>query len=422
MLNASKCLFQLSMISTVLGFSISAWAVDLTPDLQLHGYLTAGLTKLSGNQGQAYPTNPDGMTTSTLIKSDSSNKYDALAGIQLNYRLNSHIGMVFQSYLATQGVPQHPSLKEYDFKVNSAYVDYNFNDEWTLRGGRFPFATYLYSDNTKVGEAYPWARLPPEIYAKLGGLFAENGVSVIYKHTFDDEWIMRIRSSFGQEKLSRYDVNRLRQLKISLSNEDLTLHLGTALASVNIDQPVVDNLKRKIDGGLKRLGYSAQEISQYNATLISTLQTRHLRGAFTDAGFIYDDGHWFAAGELSSLRFAGFVNDFNTGYASFGYHFGKWLPYVVYSHFKTLNLDELDVIPAPGNMIYSTTANAEQDTMSLGARYKLRNNVSLKLQADRVSGFGSNYISGLFIPPLNATSPSQLKSVYIYSVSVSAAF
>jgi hypothetical protein len=421
MLNASKCFLQLSMISTLLGFSISAWAVDLTPELQLHGYLTAVLTKLSGNQGQTYPTNLGGMTTSSF-ESNTSNKYDAVAGLQLNYRLNDQINTAFQTYLATQDLSQNPKQKQYALKVNSAYVDYNFDDEWTVRAGRFSFSTYLYSDNTRVGEAYTWARLPPEIYAKLGGLFSENGVAVIYKHTFNDEWILRIRSSFGEEKLSRYQVNQLKQLRMLFYNESLTLHLGSALASVNLDQPVVDNLIRKVDGGLKNLGYSAPEISQYNATLVSTLQTRHLRGAFSDAGFIYDDGHWFAAGELSTLRFSGFVNDFNAGYASVGYHFGKCLPYVVYSHFKNLNLDEFNVIPAPGNMIYTTTANAEQDTMSVGARYKLKDNVSLKFQADRVSGFEGNYTSGLFIPPPNSTSPSTLKSVYIYSVSVSTAF
>jgi hypothetical protein len=225
MLNASKCFLQLSMISTLLGFSISAWAVDLTPELQLHGYLTAVLTKLSGNQGQTYPTNLGGMTTSSF-ESNTSNKYDAVAGLQLNYRLNDQINTAFQTYLATQDLSQNPKQKQYALKVNSAYVDYNFDDEWTVRAGRFSFSTYLYSDNTRVGEAYTWARLPPEIYAKLGGLFSENGVAVIYKHTFNDEWILRIRSSFGEEKLSRYQVNQLKQLRMLFYNESLTLHLG----------------------------------------------------------------------------------------------------------------------------------------------------------------------------------------------------
>ncbi|MDE2422557.1 MAG: hypothetical protein KGO49_15425 [Gammaproteobacteria bacterium] len=60
--------------------------------------------------------------------------------------------------------------------------------------------------------------------------------------------------------------------------------------------------------------------------------------------------------------------------------------------------------------------------MSAGARYKIKNNVSLKLQADRVSGFGGNYMSGLFRPEPNSTTPSMLKAAYIYSVSVSTAF
>jgi hypothetical protein len=421
MLTKSKILLQISTLSIVLSFSNTSYAVELAPDLQLHGYLTAGLAKLSGNQGQTYPINPGGTGTS-IIESDISSKYDSVAGLQLNYHLNDHLDMAFQTYLAAQDLSQHPKLKQYAFKIQSAYVDYNFDDEWTVRAGRFPFATYLYSDNQRVGEAYPWVRLPPGVYAKLGGLFAENGVAVIYKHTFNDDWILRIQPSFGQENLSSYQVNQLKQLTMSLSNDNLTLHLGSALASVNLDQPLVANLNSGIDNALIGQGYSASQISQYDDTFTSNFKSHNLRGAFSDAGFIYDNGRWLVVGEMSSLRFSGFVNDFNAGYVSLGYHFGKWLPYVVYSSYKDVNLDEVNQIPAPGNRIYAATADVDQHTMSVGIRYKLKDNVSLKFQADRVSGFQSNYLSGLFLPPPNATGPSSLKSVFIYSLSLSTAF
>lgn len=420
MFYASKCLLQISMISTVLGLSLPAWATDLAPDLQLHGFFTAGLAKLSGSQGQTYPTNPGGTGTSN-IESDITGKYDSVAGLQLNYRLSDHVDMALQTYLAAQDLSQKPGMNQYALKVNSAYVNYNVNDEWAVRTGRFPFATYLYSDNLRVGEAYPWVRLPPEVYAKLGGLFAQNGIAVIYKHTFNDDWILRIQPSFGQENLSSYQVNQLTQLTLSLSSENLILHLGSAMAFVNLDRPLVASLNSNIDYVLMGLGYSASDLSQYDATF-STMQTRHFRGTFSDAGLIYDDGRWFVVGEMSALRFSGFVNDFNAGYASVGYHLGKWLPYIVYACYKDLNLDEINQIPAPGNIIYGKVADVNQYSMSVGARYKIRNNISLKLQADRVSGFGGNYMSGLFLPAPNSMTPSTLKSAYIYSISVSTAF
>ncbi|MDE2422133.1 MAG: hypothetical protein KGO49_13245, partial [Gammaproteobacteria bacterium] len=366
------------MISTVLGLSIPAWAVDLTPDLQLHGFFTAGLAKLSGSQGQTYPTNPGGTGTS-IIESDVTSKYDSVAGIQLNYRLSDHVDMVLQTYLAAQDLSQHSKLNQYALKVNSAYVDYNFNDNWTIRGGRIPLADYLYSDNLRVGEAYPWVRLPPEIYAKLGGFFAENGLAVIYKHTFHDDWILRIQPFIGQENLNSFQVNQIKQLTASLSNDNLTLHLGSGMAFVNLDRPLVASLNNNIDQVLMGFGYSASDISQYDATF-ATMQTRRLRGTFSDVGLIYDDGRWFVAGEMSALRFSGFVNDFNAGYASVGYHLGKWLPYIVYAHYKDLNLDEINQIPAPGNIIYGKVADVTQDSMSVGVRYKIKNNSSFKLQ------------------------------------------
>jgi hypothetical protein len=421
MLGTTKKMLQLSIYSTIFSFGTVAWAIDLTPDLQLHGYMTAGLAKLSGNQGQTYPANSGGSGNS-IIESDITSKYDSVAGLQLNYHLNDQVDMAFQTYLAAQDLSQHPKIKQYGFKIQSAYVDYNFNDEWTIRVGRFPFATYLYSDNQRVGEAYPWAHLPPVIYAKLGGLVADNGVAIIYKHIFNDDWMLRIQPSFGQENLSSYQLNKLTQLMMLLSNDRLTLHFGTAVSSINFDRPLVNNITRGLDGALMGLGYSASDINQYNKSFASLVPTRNVRASFSDVGFIYDDGHWFAVSEIGSLRVSGFANDYNSGYASVGHHFGKWLPYLVYEHYKDVNLDEIDQIPAPGNSILRTNVDVNQYTISVGTRYKIKNNVSLKLQADRVSGFQGNYTSGLFLPPPNATSASMLKSVYIYSVSLSTAF
>ena len=420
MFYASKYLLKISMVSTVLGLSIPAWAVDLAPDLQLHGFFTAGLAKLSGNQGQTYPTNPGGTGTS-IIESNVTSKYDSVAGLQLNYRLSDHIDMVLQTYLAAQDLSQDSRLNQYAVKVNSAYIDYNFNDDWTVRGGRVPLAIYSYSDNLRVSEAYPWVRLPPEIYSKLGGFFAENGLAVIYKHTFNDDWILRIQPFVGQENLNSFQIDQIKQLTASLSNDNLTLHLGSGMAFVNLGRPLVDSLRDTINHALVGLNYSASDLSQYNATF-ATMQTHRLRATFSDAGLTYDDGCLFVAGEMSALRISGYANDFNAGYASVGYHLGKWLPYIVYAHYKDLNLDEINQIPAPGNIIYGKVADVNQYSVSVGARYKIKNNVSLKLQADRVSGFGGNYMSGLFLPAPSSTTPSTLRSVYIYSVSVSTAF
>ncbi|MDE2422446.1 MAG: hypothetical protein KGO49_14855 [Gammaproteobacteria bacterium] len=416
MFNSSKFGFQAGIVVAMLSLSTSVLAIELTPDLQLHGYATAGFGRLSNNQGYTYP-DPSGTDSSTL-QSNVTGEHDSVAGIQLNYHVNNQIDFATQTYMSFENSKRN----DYVFRVNWAYLDYKFNDEWAIRGGRFAFATYLYSDNLYVGEAYPWVRLPSEIYAELGGLYSENGLAVMYRHAFGD-WILRVQPSFGQEKLQGYQANNITQITASLSNENLTLHAGSALADVDISSDLGANLQNSIDDALLGFGSSQADINQFNSAFATSVKLNKVRGTFSDVGFVYDDGRWFAAGEMGALRFSGFVDDFNAGYISAGYHFGKWLPYVMYASYKNVNQDEYNEIPAPGNAIYAMSANYDQSTISVGVRYKIKNNVSLKFQADQVSGFKGNYVSGFFVPPAEAAnSPSTLQSVYIYSASLTAAF
>lgn len=407
-------------ILTVFGMlciSMPVLAIDLTPDLQLHGYVTAGLNKLSNSQGSRYP-DPK-LTRAPVIQSNISSEYDSVVGLQMKYRLDDQISFTTQMYIAAEDTPE----TSYVPRVNWAYLDYKFNDEWTLRTGRFAFSTYLWSENVRVGSAYPWAHLPPEIYGQLGGLYSVNGVALLHKQALGD-WLLRVQPSFSEENLNGYQVNNLKQLAVSLSNDDLTVHLGSAVGDVNLDPALRATVNANIDRVLVgKYGYTPTQIDQYNASLRSSVRLNHRRAQFSDVGFIYDDSRWFAAGEIAALRFTGFPRNYNSGYASVGYHFGKWLPYVLYSQYKEVDLKELDEIPAPGNAIFRKLVNIDQRTMSVGTRYQLKDNVCLKFQVDQVSGFKDHFRSGFFLPPpSSAATPSTLESVYIYSVSMNMAF
>lgn len=401
----------------MLCISSSVLAVDLSPDLQLHGYVTAGLNKLSNSQGSSYP-DPK-LTRAPVIRPNISSEYDSVVGLQLKYRLDDQVSFTTQMYVAAEDSPE----TSYVPRVNWAYLDYKFNDAWTLRTGRFAFSTYLWSENVRVGAAYPWAHLPPEIYGQLGGLYSVNGVALLYKQALGD-WLLRIQPSFSEENLNGYQVNNLKQVAVSLSNDALTVHLGSAVGDVNLDPNLRASVTANIDSVLVgKYGYTPTQIDQYNASLQSSVRLNHRRAQFSDVGFIYDDSRWFAAGEIAALRFSGFPRDYNSAYASVGYHVGKWLPYVLFSQYKEVNLEELDEIPAPGNAIFKQLVNIEQQTMSVGTRYQLKDNVGLKFQVDRVSGFKGNFRSGFFLPPPSlAATPSTLESVYIYSVSMNMAF
>lgn len=395
------------------GFCLSATAENLTPDLQLNGYMTAGMAWMNNNHGATYPKNTG--NGAPYIQTDPTAEYDSVAGLQFKYRLNDQASLVTQLIAAGQDTQQN----SYSTKVNWAYIDYRVNDELTLRGGRFAFSTYMYSENLHVGEAYPWARLPVEIYSQLGGLYSLNGLELLYSHSFGN-WNLTLQPNLGDEQLNGYAVNNSRQLAATLSNDNLTLHLGTGTADLNLNQPtVVQSLQAATDAQLGDPTASNPATQAVNQMIADGINLHHDRGSFSDAGFIYDDGKWFAAGEMSELRIAGYPIDFNAGYGSVGHYFGKWLPFVLYSHYKNVNNDEAAAgfPPALAGIAAALVAanNAEQTTTSIGARYQLKQNMSLKMQADRVSGFKDT--NGLFVAPAEP-----LKTVYVYSLNLNAAF
>ena len=59
----------------------------------------------------------------------------------------------------------------------------------------------------------------------------------------------------------------------------------------------------------------------------------------------------------------------------------------------------------------------QQESETLGARYQFKSNMSFKMEADRIGSF--NNTSGLFNLP---TATTQLKTVYLYSLGMTAAF
>ncbi|HET8731961.1 MAG TPA: hypothetical protein VFM34_12745 [Moraxellaceae bacterium] len=384
-------------------------AENITPDFTVNGYATAAFARLSGNEGATYPKNTNnGMP---VIIGQPTTEADTLGGLQFRYRLNDQAAFVMQEVAQSFNDPsqQYTEQNNYSLRTDWLYMDYRFNDDLTLRAGRFAFSTYLYSENMKVGEAYPWVRLPQEIYSQLGGLNNNSGVELLYKHSFGD-WNLLLQPNYTSEQLNGFAVNNATQLAATLSNDSLTLHLGTGTSPINIEQPGLVQMLQTAAG--------APAGTPFGDQIAASINLQHDRAVFNEAGFLFDDGKWFAAGEATSLRVKGWFPDHNASYLSVGHYVGKWLPYAMYSTYKTTNNYQLAMsLPAPIAAALGPSQKYQQATASLGARYQFKPNMSLKMEADRISDF--NNTSGLFnLPPSNP----QLKTVYLYSLGMTAAF
>ena len=84
-------------------------------------------------------------------------------------------------------------------EVEWAYVTWSPTPEWTLQAGRKRLPLFFYSDFQDVGYAYPWIRVPPDVYG--WDIVNYNGANVAWTGTVGP-WSLR-SSVFGGTETSR---------------------------------------------------------------------------------------------------------------------------------------------------------------------------------------------------------------------------
>src|ERR1700691_1827451 len=246
-----------------------------------------------------------------------SPEVDSLIGGQISARITPQLSAVLQ-VIAEQN---------YDgtFRphVEWANIKYQITPDLSVRIGRVELPTFLFSDTRKVGYTYPWVRPPIEVYSLLP-ITASDGGGFSYR-------------------LNLGDVTNTTQGSYVQSNTPQPNNRGTALArdSANISNtteykalPFRVSYQHarltivSLDGFLDNFRmFGPQGIAiadKYDADS-KPVETEVI-------GASYDPGHWFVISEWGHARLNSFLGDNTSWYASGGYRFGQFTPYVTYAH------------------------------------------------------------------------------------------
>ncbi|MGH8492076.1 MAG: porin [Moraxellaceae bacterium] len=369
-------LTRFGMAAIMAAASFAASAENITPNLKFNGFGTASVGVLDDDQGGQY-IKPLGNDLGLNQSANAS--LESLIGLQFDYALNDQVNMVAQ--LVAQG------SNNYEVNAEWAYIGYAIDDNWRLRGGRFALPSFMFSETIHVGQSYPWVRLPAEVYF---GVPVTNfdGADMLFRHPIGS-WNLNAQILAGGSNTDYFRTQNAIGANISLSNDNLTLRAGYIGSQLTLN--------------------STDIVPDYLCSLLCLDQERN---QLSNVGALYDDGKWFLAGEFAQLKVNGWVSDYNSGYLSAGYYFGKLLPFALWSTVHTFNEEECTSNPAcavPSNY-------KDQTTMALGARYALKNNVSVKGQIDHVSGFNNS--TGLLSNP-DQTPPDNFN---VFTLSLNAAF
>src|SRR5690606_34787159 len=258
--------------------------------------------------------------------------------------------------------------------------------------GRVILPLLLYSDNYKVGYAQHWLRAPVEAY-RLIPLTSSDGVDLLYRirqgklsHTLQLAY-----GSHTKPATEGGDVRIRHGWLISDTVEigALTLHATAAGSHASIDitpyNRLFDGYRQVAQGTLPGDAAAAQAI-------IDKYEPQNRQTTFYSIGASYDPGKWFVISELAQVNSKSLFGKRFAWYATGGYRFGKFVPYLTYVHASAKSPLRDPGVASTDPAVQALNAGLntalayvpDQQTLSLGTRWDFARNAALKLQFDHL--------------------------------------
>lgn len=355
---------RLALAIAVATLATAAQAENLTPNLQLNGFATAGGTWVSEDFGGRINGN---VFTDKGVTENPNFQIDNVFGLQLTYALDDKFDLVGQ--LVSEG------KNDYRTQAEWAYIAYRMNDNVRVRVGRLTAPFYMYSESLNVGHAYPWVRLPVELYA---GLYVKSmdGMDLQFRTALGDTWNMESQLYAGEAYGPFGKVRNAGGLNLNFSNDSLTLHAGYGAGKIdfNVGANMGGSTIEQVEYLLEQFNYS--------------LNSKDVDVSFADLGATYDDGDWYAFAEYGQLRMDGWGTDWDAGIFTVGHYFGKWLPFVSAADSNPVKTEEcfaeLGIAQTNANNAltyytneYNTAAAAAATYATAAATYNIQAGVEL---------------------------------------------
>jgi len=373
-----------SLCAAGLGLMIGGGAYA-DPSVKVSGYGTVGVAS----------ANRDGLQLrSSLSQSQGSDGkpdfgVDSRLGLQAVATINPEWSVTAQLLGERRRVDSTPtSNDDFDVGFEWLYGQYAPTSNLSFRLGRVVLPAFMISDSRNVGYAQPWLRAPMEVYGGMP-LTTLDGVQALWRIPVGPATIT-VQPSYGGSSYNLVASNlviksRASDVKsLNLTGEygDWTVRYGLVIGtSKNLKLGLLDSVSPLIppieydmkdrftslglqyDDGTALFMAEWARRKQNNLPAAPALYNAIPVGGGATVGDIYTFG---IPGTLAG--FAGRPLALNTSYyVGGGWHFGKWLPMLVYGH----NKDDQNLSPTT----HSITASV---------RYDLTTGVALKAQVGRV--------------------------------------
>ena len=288
-------------------------------------------------------------------------------GLQLHTKVSEKVH--FAADLSAEGGSQN-----FNLETEWAYATYDFNDELSLRMGKYKGAFYMVSDYKDVGYAYPWVRPPLEVYS-TNPIASFSGLDLVYQGSVSNMAVL----------LELYAGNGTHTSKLIPSTID---DPSTGLAgfgfnkgdTVEFQTPNAKgfNLSFTGDIGTFRVGYFQTQVDAFGG------QVNHEFGSFGGLGFNIDWHNLVVYSEYiirdTGPTLAAAFPDQTAYYLTTGYRMGKFLPYITYARM------DKGKDPSPYTQLQSSVA--------IGMRTEVSDSSAVKFEVMKVTPVKNPYSVG----------------------------
>ena len=327
---------------------------SLSDRMAMNGFFTGKVGVANNKAGYGNRTGVEGYTT------DPDFSLGSKLGLQGTFSLTEQTKIIGQ--LVSRGD------EDWSPEMEWAFLSHDFENGFVARGGRLRVPLYMYSDYLEVGYAQPWATPPPEVYYVVP-VSSYDGIDILYDTDLGDG-TLSLQGMYGHavdkadENPFHVDVefNKAIGMSATYFYEDWTFR-------TNYFQTEIES---------KSIFVNAQ-----GAQIPSLKSFDKEKAYFVGVGFSYDDGSLLAISEYTISDVDNGYADTKSGYITLGYRINAYTPYFTYSFLETTDDSERSGDPAAQALL-----DWQRTAYSVGSRYDISSQVSLKADVTYVNNFG----------------------------------
>jgi hypothetical protein len=347
--------------------------------VQFSGFATLGAVISSSDQ---YGYRKDVSSDEAVYSGEIDFKQHSLLGLQADWSISSKFDLVYQGVLRDLA---QPSLDNY---TTLAFLRYEVNANWSVRAGRTAPDLFLLTEYRDVDFSYVWATAPNEVYG-IVPYRSIDGVDITYSQ----------RAFGGVFKTKLFTGSSEAEIASTLIVEPIKIEdvIGISLSFDHFDWLVqAKHSQMKIGNEPQANTFGIDIISKIpdflwpNSDIFaeSLLMTgKEVNYSSLSGQYRWDN--WLASAELSQISSESeVIPKINSGYTALSYQIDAHQFYGIYAFTdaNTYIFDEPGVNEqALAEIIEGTTYlmnfyAANQQTISLGWRWDITNNIASSLQ------------------------------------------